>query len=198
MIPAIFLLHYQDFFRVSLCTPNSIIGIFSGEDLIAYSILCIPWFSGRAMPIIWIWTKSASRGSDKSRPHPGYDYQSRSPRQWLKRKLARAHFLSCGFLIEALRPKFQGWSGLILHQDLMKAHLSPAKDADGRAEQIAISIPIWKARNPSERFFFEGLKSRLSSASSMSFMREPDQREKITRSLDRFLSGWLLGKCHGQ
>ena len=84
----------------------------------------------------------------------------------LQRKLARAHLvlaedlgyhhilctvspknpkslsnmLSCGFLIEALRPKFQGWFRFILHKDLMKAHLSPAKDADGRAEQIAISI----------------------------------------------------------
>lgn len=67
-----------------------------------------------------------------------------------------AHLLSCGFLIEALRPKFQGWSGLILHQDLMKAHLSPAKDADGRAEQIAISIPIWKARNPWIDFYQDG------------------------------------------
>jgi len=80
----------------------------------------------------------------------------------------------------------------------MKAHLSPAKDADGRAEQIAISIPDLEGQESVREIFFEGLKSRLSSASSMSFMREPDQREKMTRSLDRFLSGWLLGKCHGQ
>ena len=48
--------------------------------------------------------------------------------------------LSCGFLIEALRPKFQGWFRFILHKDLKKAHLCPAGDADGRGERVAISI----------------------------------------------------------
>ncbi len=46
----IFLLHDLDFFRMSVCQPNSAIGIFSGKDLIAYSILRIPCSSGQPMP----------------------------------------------------------------------------------------------------------------------------------------------------
>ena len=46
----IFLPHDRDFFRLSVCQPNSAIGIFAGEDLIAYSILRIPFCSGQAMP----------------------------------------------------------------------------------------------------------------------------------------------------
>ena len=152
---------------MSLCEPNSTIGIYVGDDLIAYSILRIPWFSGRAM--------SYNLGLDINllpedlikvahiqaiAVHP--DHRGNG----LQKKLAGAHLamagdlgyhhilctvsprnskslanmLSCGFRIEALRPKFQGWLRFILHKDLKKAHLSSARDADGRTEKIAISI----------------------------------------------------------
>ena len=150
---------------MSVCQPNSTIGIFAEEDLIAYSILRIPWFSGQAMP--------DNLGLDINLPpedlikvahiqamavHP--DHRGNG----LQRKLVRAHLaqagdlgyhhilstvspknpkslanmLSCGFQIEALLPKFQGWLRFILHKDLNKVYLS--SDADGRVEQIAISI----------------------------------------------------------
>jgi len=69
-----------------------------------------------------------------------------------------ANMLSCGFLIEALCPKFQGWFRFILHKDLMKAHLSPARDADGRAEQIAISISDLEGQQILLESGFKGFK----------------------------------------
>lgn len=163
----IFLLHDQDFFRMSVCKPNSAIGVFSGEDLIAYSILRIPCCFSQPMPDnlgveIYLPPEDLIKVAhiQAIAVHP--DHRGNS----LQRKLARAHLalaedlgyhhilctvspknpkslsnmLSCGFRIEALRPKFLGWFRFILHKDLKKFHLSSARDADGRVEQIAISI----------------------------------------------------------
>ena len=179
----IFLLHDQDFFRMSVSQPNSTIGIFAGDDLIAYSILRIPRSSDQAMP--------DNLGMDINLPpedlikvahiqamavHP--DHRGNG----LQRKLARAHLalaedsgyhhifctvspknpkslanmLSCGFLIEALRPKFQGWFRFILHKDLKKSHISSPEDTDGRAEQIAISINDLEGQQSLLRRGFKG------------------------------------------
>ena len=66
--------------------------------------------------------------------------------------------LSCGFRIEALRPKFLGWFRFILHKDLKKFHLSSARDADGRVEQIAISISDLKGQLILLESGFKGFK----------------------------------------
>jgi hypothetical protein len=102
----------------------------------------------------------------------------------LQRKLARAHLvlaedlgyhhilctvspknpkslsnmLSCGFRIEVLRPKFLRWIRFILHKDLKKFHLSSARDADGRAGQIAISISDLEGKQILLESGFKGFK----------------------------------------
>ena len=64
--------------------------------------------------------------------------------------------LSCGFLIEALCPKFQGWFRFILHKDLNKSHIISTEDTDGRAEQIAISISDLEGQQSLLRRGFKG------------------------------------------
>lgn len=188
--PEVFLVHDEEFFREVLCQPNSAIGIFAREELVAYSILRIPGCCGQAEP--------DNLGRDINLPqkdlkkvahlqaiavHPSYRGNG------LQKRLARAHLrvaedlgylhicctvspsnpislanmLSCGLLVEALHPKFKGWWRFILHKDLKKPHPFLAAGSEGGAEQTAISITDLEGQMSLLQKGFKGFKIEVQS-----------------------------------
>ncbi|MCK9565310.1 MAG: GNAT family N-acetyltransferase [Methanothrix sp.] len=142
--PEIFMLHEEKFFQEIFRLERSVIGVTTEEELIAFSIIRIPGLSddnlGRDinLPEEEL-TKVAHLQA--AAVHPAYRGNG------LQRKLTSAHlrvieemgyehvcctvspknpvslsnYLSCGLVIEGLRPKMQGWCRYILHKNIKEA-----------------------------------------------------------------------------
>lgn len=183
--PDIFVLHEEDFFREILSNPNSAIGLFAQNRLIAYSILLIPVYSGKAMPdnlgkdialppedllkvahIQAIAVHPAWRGNglqrDLAQAHlkiaedMGYYHICCTVSP--KNNISLANMLSCGLKIKALVPKFQGWWRFILHRDLREENRYLDARANGAEEQIAITATDMESQLKLLHMGFKGVK----------------------------------------
>jgi len=167
----IFLLHDEEFFQDILSQRIPAIGIFAGEDLVAYSIIRIPGLS----------SKYSNLGRDINLPeedlgkvahlqaiavHPAYRgnglqrllinrHLSVAKVQGFKHicctvspknPISLANMLSCGLLIEGLAPKFNDWPRFILHRDLSEEESIAEMRPTGIIEERIISISDLKGQ----------------------------------------------------
>jgi ribosomal protein S18 acetylase RimI-like enzyme len=138
----IFMLHEEKYLQEALRLERSVLGVTAEEGLIAYSIIRIPGHSndnlGRDIDLPEeVLSKVAHLQA--AAVHPAYRGNG------LQRKLTFAHmavieemgcehvcctvspknpvslanYLSCGLVIEGLRPKMQGWWRYILHKNIL-------------------------------------------------------------------------------
>ncbi|MFZ3147451.1 MAG: GNAT family N-acetyltransferase [Methanothrix sp.] len=151
--PEIFMLHEEKFFQDIFRLERSVIGVTTEDELIAFSIIRIPGLSddnlGRdiSLPEEGL-TKVAHLQA--AAVHPAYRGNG------LQRKLTSAHlrvieemgyehvcctvspknpvslsnYLSCGLVIEGLRPKKQGWCRYILHKNILHPNLMDIESRD--------------------------------------------------------------------
>ena len=144
--PEIFMLHNEKYLREAFQLERSVIGITTEEGLIAYSIIRIPGLAddnlGRDINLPQEELPKVAH-LQAAAVHPAYRGNG------LQRKLAAAHLrvimdlgyehvcctvspknpislrniLSCGLMIEGLRPKMNGWWRYILHKNILHANL---------------------------------------------------------------------------
>lgn len=140
--PEIFMLHEEKFFQEILRLERSVIGVTAEEELIAFSIIRIPGLADdslgkdlnmREEELIKVAHLQAAavhpayRGNGLQRKltsahlrvieDMGYEHVccTVSP----KNPVSLANYLSCGLMIEGLRPKMQGWWRFILHKNIL-------------------------------------------------------------------------------
>lgn len=143
--PELFILHDEEYFREVLHLKHSAIGVMIGETLIAFSIIRIPGISAENLGRdISLPEEELTRLAhlQAAAVHPAYRGHG------LQRKLTLAHldvieemgfehacctvspknpvslgnYLSCGLIIEGLRPKKHGWWRFILHKNIRQAN----------------------------------------------------------------------------
>ncbi|MHB8119463.1 MAG: GNAT family N-acetyltransferase [Methanothrix sp.] len=143
--PEIFMLHEEKFFQEILRLERSVIGVTTEEELIAFSIIRIPGlFDDNLGRDINLPEEELTKVAhlQAAAVHPAYRGNG------LQRKLTSAHlrvieemeyehvcctvspknpvslanYLSCGLVIESLRPKLQGWWRYILHRNILRAN----------------------------------------------------------------------------
>ena len=140
----IFILHDEEYFSQVLSRERSALGVFSGEQLIAFSIIRIPGHSsenlgrdinlhekelGGVAHLQAAAVHPANRGHGLQRKlirahlavieEMGYDHAccTVSP----KNPVSIGNYLSCGLVIEGLCPKKHGWWRFILHKNMKNA-----------------------------------------------------------------------------
>lgn len=160
----IFMLHDEGYFKEVLRRERSAIGVRVGEMLIAFSIIRIPGLSaenlGRDINLPEEELTSLAH-LQAAAVHPAYRGHG------LQRSLTLAHldviegmgyehacctvspknpvslgnYLSCGLVIEGLRPKMHGWWRFILHKNIRQANQLVNRDKPGtEKEQKRIAI----------------------------------------------------------
>lgn len=139
----IFILHEGEYFRQVLSRERSALGVFAGEQLIAFSIIRIPGLSsenlgrdinlqekelGGVAHLQAAAVHPANRGHGLQRKlilahlavveEMGYDHAccTVSP----KNPVSLGNYLSCGLAIEGLCPKKHGWWRFILHKKIRR------------------------------------------------------------------------------
>jgi len=139
--PEIFMLHDDMYFLETLRLERSVIGVTTEEGLIAYSIIRIPGLAddnlgkdlflpqaelAKVAHLQAVAVHPAYRGKGLQRKltsahlavieEQGYEHVccTVSP----KNPISLANILSCGLVIEGLRPKMQGWWRYILHKNI--------------------------------------------------------------------------------
>jgi len=157
--PEIFMLHDDLYLREILLHERSVIGVAAEEGLIAFSMIRIPGLAhdnlGRDMNLPEEELCKVAH-LQAAAVHPAYRGNG------LQRKLTFAHldvieelgfghacctvspknpvslanYLSCGLVIEELRPKMQGWWRFILHKNIRQAN---SKDTDGAVD---MNVPM--------------------------------------------------------
>lgn len=141
--PEIFMLHEEKFFQEIFRLERSVIGVTTEEELIAFSIIRIPGLSDdnlgrdinlpeeeltKVAHLQAAAVHPAYRGNGLQRKltfahldvieDMGYEHAccTVSP----KNPVSLANYLSCGLVIEGLRPKMQGWWRFILHRNIQR------------------------------------------------------------------------------
>jgi ribosomal protein S18 acetylase RimI-like enzyme len=162
--PEVFILHDEEYFREVLRLKHSAIGVMFGETLIAFSIIRIPGISAENLGRdIGLLEEELTRLAhlQAAAVHPAYRGHG------LQRKLTLAHldvieemgfehacctvspknpvslgnYLSCGLVIEGLRPKKHGWWRFILHKNIMQVNqLANGYNPGTEIEQKRIAI----------------------------------------------------------
>jgi GNAT superfamily N-acetyltransferase len=145
--PEIFMLHDDLYLREIMRQERSVIGVTNEEGLIAFSMIRIPGLAhdnlGRDInlpeeelcKVAHLQAAAvhpAYRGNGLQRKltfahldvieELGYEHAccTVSP----KNPVSLANYLSCGLVIEGLRPKMQGWWRFILHKNIRRAHIT--------------------------------------------------------------------------
>jgi GNAT superfamily N-acetyltransferase len=140
--PDVFMLHEDMYFRKVLRLERSVIGVTCEKELISYSIIRIPGRSNdnlgrdinlpeeelaKVAHLQAVAVHPAYRGNGLQRKlisahlrvieEMGYEHVccTVSP----KNPVSLTNMLSCGFVIEGLRPKMAGWWRYILHKDIL-------------------------------------------------------------------------------
>jgi GNAT superfamily N-acetyltransferase len=143
----IFMLHDDMYFLEIFRLERSVIGVTTKEGLIAYSIIRIPGLAddnlgkdlnlpeGELMKVAHLQAAAvhpAYRGNGLQRKltfahlrvikELGYEHVccTVSP----KNPISLANILSCGLVIEGLRPKLHGWWRYILHKNILRPNFS--------------------------------------------------------------------------
>ena len=139
----VFILHDEEYFRQVLSLDRSALGVFAGEQLIAFSIIRIPGLTSENLGrdinlqereldgvahLQAAAVHPAHRGHGLQRKlifvhlgvieEMGYDHAccTVSP----KNPVSLDNYLSCGLAIEGLCPKKHGWWRFILHKKIMR------------------------------------------------------------------------------
>ncbi|MDD4162936.1 MAG: hypothetical protein PHW87_10725 [Methanothrix sp.] len=162
--PEIFMLHDEVYLRDVFSRDHSAIGVRVGEMLIAFSIIRIPGLAhdnlgrdinlpeeelGKVAHLQAAAVHPAYRGHGLQRKltfahldvieELGYEHAccTVSP----KNPVSLANYLSCGLVIEGLRPKMKGWWRFILHKNIRQANQLVNRDKTGtEIEQKRIAI----------------------------------------------------------
>lgn len=150
--PEIFMLHDDPYLREILRHERSVIGVTAKEELIAFSMIRIPGLSADNLGRdINLQEEDMSKVAhlQAAAVHPAYRGNG------LQRNLTLAHlsvieemgyehvcctvspknpvslrnYLSCGLVIEGLRPKMQGWWRFILHKNVRQANSTDPEGA---------------------------------------------------------------------
>lgn len=156
----IFILHDEEYFRQVLSLARSALGVFAGEQLIAFSILRLPGLTSENLgrdidlqegELIRVAHLQAAAVHPSHRGHGlqrklilahlevieemGYDHAccTVSP----KNPVSLGNYLSCGLKIEGLCPKKHGWWRFILHKKIRRkgsANQMKAPDMQNEAD----------------------------------------------------------------
>lgn len=180
----IFILHDEEYFREIFSMKRSVIGVVCNGELVGYSFILIPGLrddglcenlgidlglTGDNLSMVihlqGLAVHPAYRGNDLQRmmaaahlhviEEMGYVHAccTVSP----KNLISLANLLSCGLLIEGLRPKFKGWWRFILHRSTAVPDSSVANGLERR--QIEFKVPISDLRLQTE-LLKKGFKGR--------------------------------------
>lgn len=161
--PEIFMLHDEKYIQEIFRYERSVIGVTNEEGLIAYSIIRIPGLAddnlgndlflpeGELMKVVHLQAAAvhpAYRGNGLQRKlaaahlhvieELGYEHVccTVSP----KNPISLANILSCGLVIEGLRPKLHGWWRYILHKNILHPNLINMEKSGVCRNKIKVQI----------------------------------------------------------
>lgn len=165
--PEVFMLHDEAYFSGIFDLPSAAIGAFCRNRLIAYCFIIIPGSSqanlGRDinLPLRELSSVAHIQAAAVHPDYRGHGLQKMMLEEQLKNieeqgyrhacctvspknPVSLKNVLSCGLLIEALRPKLNGWCRYIMHKDLRRPAYLP--DISQEEKCIAVSISDLKAQ----------------------------------------------------